>query len=116
MTKTDAIDYLGLLDGVRGETVQVQNLAVIEFAEDRGYWSADLRVDGAVEHARAISAGEAPFDEYGFDDIDGDIAAASVGAIEYLNDEGLLPEGYGYDPARPLDGFGQDETARGGGE
>ena len=115
MTKTDAIAYLGLLDGISDETVQVQNLTIIEFAEDRGYWSADLRVDGAVEHARAVGAGEEPYDAARDDDLDGEIAAAATRAVEYLNDEGLLPHGYGYDPSRPLDGFGFDETTRGEG-
>lgn len=115
MMKTDAISYLGLLDGISNETVQVQNLAVIEFAEDRGYWIADLLPGLAVNHARAIGAGTELEAEHSAQDLDTEVAAAATLAVEYLNDQGLIPNGYGYDPTRPLDGFGIDSTARGEG-
>ena len=112
MTRDQAVEYLGLRDGDKTDTTD-GNLAVIEFACDRGFY-LDCWDELPVEYTIGRQTGL-----YGYDDYEGDLEAdltcVARGAVNYLRDEGLLPQGYGYDPQRPGDGFGFDETTRGEG-
>ena len=111
MTKDQAYDYLTIGEVMEyGE--QDRDLAVIDFAQDRGYYMG-VWLESVYEHACAVR--DPQFPDYGpYDgDLDGDLRNIAIEAVEWLNDQGLLPTGYGYDPTRPSDGFGFDVTARG---
>ena len=106
MTKTDAIDYLGLQDACQGWVQRDNDLCIIEFAEDRGFYTGVW--DGIpVEYAQAQASGLPGYDDYD-GDLDADIARIAVEAVEYLTDEGLLPNGYGQRPEHTGDGYGLD--------
>ena len=104
MTGTEAIDYLGLLDGERRANIRDRQLAVIEFAYDRG-WYAGVWNEWTIETATARSAGLNGYDEYE-GDLDADLAYVTSEAVQYLNETGLLPEGYGPDEPHHDDGYG----------
>ena len=114
MTRDQAVEYLGLRDGEKTDTTD-GNLAVIEFATDRGYY-LDCWDELPVEYTIAQQEGFPGYDDY-TGNLDDDLTAVARGAVAYLRDEGLLPQGYGYDSERPGDGFGYDKdgTARGEG-
>ena len=106
MTGTEAIDYLGLLDDQRRSNIRDRQLAVIEFAEDRGYFIGFFDVM-TVEYARA-RVDDNHTDEFfeGFEFSDSDLTFVAQDATAYLNDNGILPEGYGPDAPHHDDGFG----------
>ena len=108
MTKDQAYDYLTIGE-VMQQTERDRDLAVIDFAQDRGHY-VGVWCEAIVEHA--ISEREPHLPDYGeYDgDLDTDIRNIAREAVEWLNDEGLLPQGYGYDDERPGDGFGVIDT------
>jgi hypothetical protein len=112
VTKTEATEYLGLVEP--GTDERTGNLAVIEFAFDRGHYAGPWN-EMIVEYA--IAQREPGFD-VGYDhydgDLDADLALVAGDAMEYLNESELLPEGYGPDAPHVDDGFGF-LTARGEG-
>lgn len=104
MTGLDAIDYLGLQDACLSWVERDSNLTIIEFAMDRGYFPGDW-LELTIEAAIAAHNGETDgFDYEG--DIDADLKGVSIEAVEFLNQAGLLPEGYGKRPELAGDGYG----------
>ena len=106
MTGTEAIDYLGLLDGIQHLNQENRQLAIIEFATDRGYSIGFFDIM-TVEYAQAKTDGVHD-DEFfeGFEYDPNDLTLVANDAVEYLNDLGLLPTGYGPDRPHYDDGFG----------
>ncbi len=103
MTRDQAVEYLGLESD--GKTT-VTNMAVIEFACDRGFY-LDAWDEMPVEYTIARQEGFTGYGRYE-GDLDDDLTAVARGAVGFLRDEGLLPIGYGYDPERPGEGFGRE--------
>ncbi len=111
MTRDQAVEYLA--DGrTAGMTQADRDATIVEFAEDRGYY-VGLQWIYDVEYAKAKRDGVAD-DEY-FENYDGDgnIHEVAVAAVEWLTDQGLLPDGYGYDDERATDGYGIDTRGEG---
>ena len=113
MTGTEAVDYLGLQDACREWLERDKNLSIVEFAEDRGYYTGEW-FGLTVEYAQAQVAGFPGYDDYE-GDLDRDLAAVAEEAIEYLTDNGILPNGYGYLPEHYRDGYGLLPTTVGEG-
>ena len=104
MTGTDAIDYLGLQEDCRIAVDRDSHLAIIEFAEDRGFYTGVW--DGIpVEYATAQASGLEGYDDYD-GDLDQDLVRIATEAIDYLTEIGLLPEGYGTRTPGYHEGFG----------
>jgi len=114
MTKDQAVEYLTIDKVMRQTDDSDRDATIIEFAQDRGFY-VGFQWDFDVEYAIAKRDGVED-DEY-FENYDGDGNVRDVAreAVEWLNDEGLLPQGYGYDDTRPGDGFGVVDT-RGAGQ
>ena len=111
MTRDETIGYISIDGTSDGIDPIPSDLAVIEFAEDRGYpieadhervvISAMLTLDGEVTN----------LDRY---DLAKDVSTVAADAVAWLNDQGLLPNGYGYDDERPGDGYGLDTNTEEG--
>lgn len=112
MTRDETINYIGV-DGKTYTDQPDRDLAIIEFAEDRG-WGLDMIEVGIVVVARAKNLGieqDEFLDQFDMtqtlDDLAPDVERIARGAVWWLNDQGLLPTGYGYDDERATDGYGQ---------
>jgi len=105
MTRDQAVQYLGL-DATADDLTET-NMAVIQFAADRGFY-LDAWEEIPVEFTIARQEGFPGYEQYE-GDLEYDLTCVAQGAVEFLRDEGLLPIGYGYDPERPDDGYGNDK-------
>jgi len=108
MTRDQAVEYV-TVGSTAGMTATDKARAVIHFAEDRGYWLDDMDY-GTIMFDNDRRNG---FKVDYCGDLDGDLTDLANRAAEWLTDQGLLPDGYGYDDERATDGYGIDTRGEG---